>query len=87
MERIENLINKYERGQIQRIDWLDNLAFRAVEKVVERENSRLGNSHLSLIVDFCSFEHRVAFQVSVTSTSCLIIILIIYMPGACWNRS
>ncbi|CAA6665549.1 unnamed protein product [Spirodela intermedia] len=52
LERIENLINKYERGQIQRIDWLDNLAFR------------IGNSHLSLIVDFCSFEHRVVFQES-----------------------
>ncbi|CAA7402283.1 unnamed protein product [Spirodela intermedia] len=64
LERIENLINKYERGQIQRIDWLDNLAFRAMEKVMERENSRLGNSHLSLIVDFCSFEHRVVFQES-----------------------
>ncbi|XP_078431402.1 vacuolar protein sorting 34 [Wolffia australiana] len=64
LERIEKLISKYERGQIQRIDWLDSLAFKAVEKAMDRENSKLGNSHLSLIVDFCTFEHRVVFQES-----------------------
>ena len=57
-------MNKYERGQVQRIDWLDNLTLKTVEKVMERESSRLGNSHLSLFIDFSSFEHRVVFQVS-----------------------
>lgn len=64
IERLERLVNKYERGQIQRIDWLDRLTFKAVEKIKEREISSNGNSHLSLIVDFCSFEHRVVFQES-----------------------
>ncbi|XP_068641536.1 phosphatidylinositol 3-kinase, root isoform [Aristolochia californica] len=64
MERLERLLNKYERGQIQQIDWLDRLSFKAMEKIKERESSRSGNSHLNLILDFCSFEHRVVFQES-----------------------
>ncbi|KAK9119728.1 hypothetical protein Scep_017821 [Stephania cephalantha] len=63
LERVEKLLNKYERGQIQPIDWLDRLTFQAIEKTKERESSKNGNSHLYLIVDFCSFEHRVVFQV------------------------
>lgn len=63
MERLERLVNKYERGQMQRVDWLDRLTFRAIDKIKESESGRIGNSHLSLIVDFCSFEHRVVFQV------------------------
>ncbi|XP_073105655.1 phosphatidylinositol 3-kinase, root isoform isoform X1 [Elaeis guineensis] len=64
IERLERLVNKYERGQIQHIDWLDRLTFKAVEKIKERESSRRDNSHISLVVDFCSFEHRVVFQES-----------------------
>ncbi|KAK4789405.1 hypothetical protein SAY86_020724 [Trapa natans] len=64
LERLEKLMNKYERGQIQRIDWLDRLAFRSIEKVKEQESTRPGNSHLYLVVDFCSFDHRVVFQES-----------------------
>ncbi|XP_008795925.1 phosphatidylinositol 3-kinase, root isoform-like [Phoenix dactylifera] len=64
IERLERLVNKYERGQIQHIDWLDRLTFKAVEKIKERESGRCDNSHLSLVVDFCSFEHRVVFQES-----------------------
>lgn len=62
LERLEKLINKYERGQIQRVDWLDRLTFKALEKIKEQENFRNGNSYLYLVVDFCSFEHRVVFQ-------------------------
>ncbi|KAL6660884.1 hypothetical protein ACP70R_000268 [Stipagrostis hirtigluma subsp. patula] len=32
IERLERLLNKYERGQIQHVDWLDRLAFSAMEK-------------------------------------------------------
>ncbi|CAN6446279.1 unnamed protein product [Victoria cruziana] len=62
LERLEKLVNKYERGQIQRIDWLDHLAFKAIEQMKERECDRNADSHLHLIVDFGSFEHRVVFQ-------------------------
>lgn len=63
MERLEKLGNKYERGQIQCVDWLDRLTFKAMDKIKERESSRNGNSYFYLVVDFCSFEHRVVFQV------------------------
>ncbi|GAB4839778.1 hypothetical protein Ancab_020488 [Ancistrocladus abbreviatus] len=64
LERLEKLMNKYERGQIQRVDWLDRLAFKAMEKIKERENCGSRSSHLYLVVDFCSFEHQVVFQES-----------------------
>ncbi|KAH0467537.1 hypothetical protein IEQ34_002570 [Dendrobium chrysotoxum] len=62
IERLERLVNKYERGRIQCIDWLDRLTFKAMDKLKEREGNACGNSHLSLIVEFCSFEHTVVFQ-------------------------
>ncbi|WOL00368.1 phosphatidylinositol 3-kinase, root isoform isoform X1 [Canna indica] len=64
IERLERLVNKYERGQIQRIDWLDRLTFKTVDKIKDRESQTGGCSHLSLVVNFCSFEHRVVFQES-----------------------
>lgn len=63
IERLERLVNKYERGQIQHVDWLDRLAFSAVEKFKE-ECERTENVFPSLVVEFCSFEHRVVFQES-----------------------
>lgn len=67
LERLEKLVNKYERGQIQCVDWLDRLAFKAMERIKERESSKNGSLHLYLVVDFCSFEHRVVFQVTPVS--------------------
>ncbi|EFW16291.1 Phosphatidylinositol (PI) 3-kinase [Coccidioides posadasii str. Silveira] len=32
LERLEKLLKKHEMGEIQRVDWLDQLVFRAVEK-------------------------------------------------------
>ncbi|KAF7123343.1 hypothetical protein RHSIM_Rhsim12G0115800 [Rhododendron simsii] len=63
LERLEKLVNKYERGQIQRVDWLDRLAFKAMDKIKEHESGRNGSS-LYVVVEFCSFEHRVVFQES-----------------------
>nr|XP_043607077.1 phosphatidylinositol 3-kinase, root isoform [Erigeron canadensis] len=64
LERLEKLVNKYERGLIQRVDWLDRLAFKAMDKIKDLESSKNGSSHLYLLVDFCSFEHRVVLQES-----------------------
>ncbi|GMN41597.1 hypothetical protein TIFTF001_010820 [Ficus carica] len=64
LERLEKLMNKYERGQIQHVDWLDRLAFKSIEKIKERESSRNGSSNLYLVVEFGGFEHRVVFQES-----------------------
>ncbi|KAJ7953602.1 Phosphatidylinositol 3-kinase, root isoform [Quillaja saponaria] len=62
LERLEKLVNTYERGQIQHVDWLDRLTFKSMERIKEREGSKNGSSHLYLVVDFCSFEHQVVFQ-------------------------
>ena len=45
------------------MDWLDRLTFKTMEKIKDRESLKNGSSHLYLVVDFCSFEHRVVFQV------------------------
>ena len=63
MERLEKLLNKYERGQLRHIDWLDRLAFKSIEKIKETESKLNGGTHLHLIVDLRTFEHPVAFQV------------------------
>ena len=49
------------------MDWLDRLAFSAVDRVKEKECEKLENSFPSLVVEFCSFEHRVVFQVNIVS--------------------
>ncbi|KAL5229981.1 hypothetical protein ABZP36_028757 [Zizania latifolia] len=63
IERLERLVNKHERGQIQHVEWLDRLLFRAVDKAKEKYE-RTENLYPSLVVEFCSFEHRVVFQES-----------------------
>ncbi|KNA23549.1 hypothetical protein SOVF_023590 [Spinacia oleracea] len=64
LERLEKLMNKYERGQIPRVDWLDRLTFKAMEKIKDRESCGTRSSQLYVVVDFCSFEHQVVFQES-----------------------
>lgn len=63
LERLEKLMNKFDRGQIQSIDWLDRLMLKSFDTIKEEESSKRGNSHLYLVIHFCSFEHRVVFQV------------------------
>ncbi|KAJ7556486.1 hypothetical protein O6H91_05G085500 [Diphasiastrum complanatum] len=51
LERLEKLLNKYERGQLEHIPWLDKLTMKAMELVKEEESKRSGGTHLHLIVD------------------------------------
>jgi hypothetical protein len=39
-----------------------------VDRIKEKECERLENSSPCLVVEFCSFEHRVVFQVNIVST-------------------
>nr|CAD1822733.1 unnamed protein product [Ananas comosus var. bracteatus] len=55
IERLERLVNKYERGQTQRIDWLDRLTFNSVEKIKEKECNKSENSLLSLVEPGANF--------------------------------
>lgn len=63
VERLEKLVNKFERGQLPHIDWLDRLTFKSIERIKDEESKRCGKTHLHLIVDLRTFEHPVAFQV------------------------
>ncbi len=38
MGRLEKLIKRHERGDLPRVDWLDKLAYRQVEKVYQAES-------------------------------------------------
>ncbi|KAL6610165.1 hypothetical protein ACP70R_040134 [Stipagrostis hirtigluma subsp. patula] len=64
IERLDRLVNKYERGQIKHVDWLDRLAFSAMDKAKEKECKRTEILYPSLVVELCSFEHMVVFQES-----------------------
>lgn len=68
---MDSLVSKYERGQIHRVDWLDNLTFNAVELLSneEKECKRNGSLYPSLVVDFCNFsqrDNRVVLRVNTT---------------------
>ncbi|GJT59161.1 phosphatidylinositol 3-kinase, root isoform [Tanacetum coccineum] len=63
LERLEKLVNKYERRQIQRVNWLDRLAFKAMVKIKDLRSSKNGSSHLYVLVNFSSFKHRVVLHV------------------------
>ncbi|BBN17072.1 phosphatidylinositol 3-kinase [Marchantia polymorpha subsp. ruderalis] len=62
VERLEKLLNKFERGQLPRMDWLDRLALREIENVKLEESKRTGKTNLHLVVDLRTFEHPVRFQ-------------------------
>eukprot|EP01130_Rhizamoeba_saxonica_P001234 TRINITY_DN11120_c0_g1_i1.p1 TRINITY_DN11120_c0_g1~~TRINITY_DN11120_c0_g1_i1.p1 ORF type:complete len:820 (-),score=165.41 TRINITY_DN11120_c0_g1_i1:36-2366(-) len=59
IDRLEKLIKKYERGQIQHVDWLDKLAFRAFEKVNEATES--DPDRLSLFIKVPDFKYPVIY--------------------------
>lgn len=48
LERIEKLFKKHEMGEISRVDWLDQLVFRAVEKK-KQEAEVAGQKHAALL--------------------------------------
>ncbi|MED6169057.1 hypothetical protein PIB30_017810 [Stylosanthes scabra] len=48
LERLEKLVNKYERGQIPRVDWLDRLTFKTMEKIKEQVGKINPSEHKQL---------------------------------------
>lgn len=36
---------------------------KSLDTIKDQESSKHGSSHLFVVIDFCSFEHRVVFQV------------------------
>ena len=64
VERLEKLLNKYERGQLRHIDWLDRLAFKSIEKIKETESKLNGGTHLHLI--YCTIMSSTHYQLSLS---------------------
>lgn len=62
VERLEKLQNKYDCGEVARADWLDRLAFKAMDQIIEEENNKNGSRYLQLTIELPSFDHPVVFQ-------------------------
>ncbi|KAF8647050.1 hypothetical protein AX16_006887 [Volvariella volvacea WC 439] len=59
MGRLEKLVKKYERGDLPKCDWLDNLAFRKMEEIHSTETEKSEN--LFLYIDLPRFDFPVIF--------------------------
>lgn len=69
MGRLEKLVKQHERGDIARMDWLDKLAFRQIERIHAREAET--SSNLFLYVDLVRFDFPVVFSEAVSCPSLL----------------
>ncbi|KAK6540811.1 Phosphatidylinositol (PI) 3-kinase [Orbilia ellipsospora] len=59
MDRLEKQIKKHESGEIPRIEWLDNLAFRQLEQIQKKSIKRTSDHFL--YIDFPRFDFPVVF--------------------------
>ncbi|XP_024518652.1 phosphatidylinositol 3-kinase VPS34 [Selaginella moellendorffii] len=59
-ERLDKLLSKYERGDIEHIDWLDNSALKAIDKIMAEQKK--SSTHIFLTVKLWSFGHAVEYQ-------------------------
>ncbi|KAG5363412.1 Phosphatidylinositol 3-kinase vps34 [Yarrowia sp. B02] len=59
MDRLEKLIKKHELGDMPRLDWLDNLAFRQIELVNAKHTTK---TDLFLYVEYPQFQHVVVYS-------------------------
>ena len=59
----------HERGDIVKLDWLDRLAFRQIEKVHQRDSE--ASDQLYLYVDLPRFDFPVVYSEQVSQRSML----------------
>ncbi|KAJ8590465.1 atypical/PIKK/PI3K protein kinase [Rhizopogon salebrosus TDB-379] len=62
MGRLEKLVKKYERGDLPKSDWLDNIAFRKMEEIHAAETEKSDNIYL--YIDLPRFDFPVIFSES-----------------------
>ncbi|KAJ3291967.1 Phosphatidylinositol (PI) 3-kinase [Borealophlyctis nickersoniae] len=60
MDRLEKLMRKYERGDMARVDWLDHLVFREIEKINKHECAT--SKKLYLYIDLPQFDFPLVFN-------------------------
>lgn len=63
MDRLEKLFKKHELGELPRLDWLDNLAFRQIERINKQSSSSAErkNEHY-LFIEFPRFDFPVVYS-------------------------
>ncbi|KAG1204363.1 hypothetical protein G6F70_000580 [Rhizopus microsporus] len=59
MNKLEKLVKRYDCGDIRPVEWLDNLAFRQIEKIHKNASATL--TELALYVDLPKFDFPVVF--------------------------
>ncbi|KAF7721959.1 Phosphatidylinositol (PI) 3-kinase [Apophysomyces ossiformis] len=59
MDKLEKLVKRYDCGDIRPVEWLDNMAFRQIEKIHKNTSQR--STELSLYVDLPKFDFPVVF--------------------------
>ncbi|CAI2174621.1 6179_t:CDS:10, partial [Funneliformis geosporum] len=60
MDRLEKLVKRYERKEMPRLEWLDHLAFRQIEKIHEAESSK--SKKLYLYIYLPKFDFPLVFS-------------------------
>ncbi|KAI8918613.1 kinase-like domain-containing protein [Powellomyces hirtus] len=60
MDRLEKLMRKYERGDMARVDWLDQLSFREIERINKLETSQ--TKHMYLYIDLPQFDFPLVYS-------------------------
>eukprot|EP00003_Mantamonas_plastica_P029479 TRINITY_DN698_c1_g1_i1.p1 TRINITY_DN698_c1_g1~~TRINITY_DN698_c1_g1_i1.p1 ORF type:complete len:705 (+),score=236.36 TRINITY_DN698_c1_g1_i1:789-2903(+) len=60
LDRLEQLINEYERNEMEHLAWLDKLAFQQIEKINRLDNSR--SDHMWLYIELPTFPHDIIFH-------------------------
>ena len=63
MDRLEKLVKQHEQGDLPRLDWLDNLAFRKIEQLntAIKSNGQV-SEEVFLYIDFPRFDFPVVFS-------------------------
>lgn len=59
MDKLEKLVKRYDCGDIRPVEWLDNMAFRQIEKI--HKNVSTASTDLSLYVDLPKFDFPVVY--------------------------
>lgn len=60
MGRLERLVKDYERGDVPKIDWLDRIAFRQIERAHAAEAKQSDN--LYLYIDLPRFDFPIVYS-------------------------
>ncbi|KAJ3023312.1 Phosphatidylinositol (PI) 3-kinase [Thoreauomyces humboldtii] len=60
MDRLEKLMRKYERGDMARVDWLDQLTFREIERINRTETVQ--TKHMYLYIDLPQFDFPLVYS-------------------------